>query len=282
MHTQTHMWSHSGTCVCERKRLHKFDCKHSVYIGLYWAHPCSQMHLLQQDASYTHTHTHTHTPTHTNHWPTDAVLVHGLQDWVVFRHIWSERFWFPVRYQLFLFLHVNRQRQFALTMVVPFPATFTLTWQQSVTISVLPFPVCHYISSPFSGLSLYQFSLFRSVTISVLPFPVCHYFSSPFSSLSLYQSPFSSLSLYQFSLFHLHGFVGKHLTRKQEIGNHSLPSMISMPVTLELVLWWLPCPMPSAIGSVQGLVGPVSVYCDYVTTSLICNFNSSVVACSIV
>ena len=31
-----------------------------------------------------------------------------------------------------------------------------------------------------------------------------------------------------------------------------------------LALQWLPCQAPGVIGSVLGLVGPVSVYCDWV------------------
>ena len=37
-----------------------------------------------------------------------------------------------------------------------------------------------------------------------------------------------------------------------------------MPVTWKLVLQWLRCQAPGTIGSVLGLVGPVSVYCDWV------------------
>ena len=37
-----------------------------------------------------------------------------------------------------------------------------------------------------------------------------------------------------------------------------------MPVTLKLELQLLPCQAPGVIGSVLGLVGPVSVYCDWV------------------
>ena len=33
---------------------------------------------------------------------------------------------------------------------------------------------------------------------------------------------------------------------------------------LKLTLQWLPCQVPSAMGSVLGLFGPVSVYCDWV------------------
>ena len=36
------------------------------------------------------------------------------------------------------------------------------------------------------------------------------------------------------------------------------------PVTSKLALRWLPCQAPGVIGSVLGLVGPVSVYCDWV------------------
>ena len=37
-----------------------------------------------------------------------------------------------------------------------------------------------------------------------------------------------------------------------------------MPQTSNLVLPWLPCQAPGVIGSALGLVGPVSVYCDFV------------------
>ena len=33
---------------------------------------------------------------------------------------------------------------------------------------------------------------------------------------------------------------------------------------LKLALQWLPCQVPGVIGSALGLVGPVSVYCDWV------------------
>ena len=36
------------------------------------------------------------------------------------------------------------------------------------------------------------------------------------------------------------------------------------PVTEQLALQWLSCQAPGVIGSVLGLVGPVSVYCDWV------------------
>ena len=37
-----------------------------------------------------------------------------------------------------------------------------------------------------------------------------------------------------------------------------------IPVTQKLALQWLPCQAPDVIGSALGLVGPVSVYCDWV------------------
>ena len=37
-----------------------------------------------------------------------------------------------------------------------------------------------------------------------------------------------------------------------------------IPVTSKLALQWLPCQAPGVIGSVLGLVVPVSVYCDWV------------------
>ena len=37
-----------------------------------------------------------------------------------------------------------------------------------------------------------------------------------------------------------------------------------IPVTYKLALQWLPCQAPGVIGSALGLVGPLSVYCDWV------------------
>ena len=37
-----------------------------------------------------------------------------------------------------------------------------------------------------------------------------------------------------------------------------------MPVTRKLAIQWLPCQAPGVTGSALGLVGPVSVYCDWV------------------
>ena len=37
-----------------------------------------------------------------------------------------------------------------------------------------------------------------------------------------------------------------------------------IPVTSKLTLRWLQCQEPGIIGSVLGLVGPVSVHCDWV------------------
>ena len=37
-----------------------------------------------------------------------------------------------------------------------------------------------------------------------------------------------------------------------------------MPVTSKLAFQWLPCQAPGIIGSALGLVGPVSVYWDWV------------------
>ena len=36
-----------------------------------------------------------------------------------------------------------------------------------------------------------------------------------------------------------------------------------IPVTSKMALQWLPCQAPGVIGSVLGLVGPASVYCDW-------------------
>ena len=37
-----------------------------------------------------------------------------------------------------------------------------------------------------------------------------------------------------------------------------------IPVTSKLALQWLPCQAPGVVGSALGLVGQVSVYCDWV------------------
>ena len=37
-----------------------------------------------------------------------------------------------------------------------------------------------------------------------------------------------------------------------------------IPVTQKLAFQWLPCQAAGVLGSVLGLVGPVSVYCDWV------------------
>ena len=37
-----------------------------------------------------------------------------------------------------------------------------------------------------------------------------------------------------------------------------------IPVTSKLALQWLPCMAPGVIGSALGLIGPVSVNCDWV------------------
>ena len=36
-----------------------------------------------------------------------------------------------------------------------------------------------------------------------------------------------------------------------------------IPVTSKSTLQWIPCQAPGVIGSAPGLVGPVSVYCDW-------------------
>ena len=50
----------------------------------------------------------------------------------------------------------------------------------------------------------------------------------------------------------------------------------------KLALQWLPCQAPGVIGSLLGLVGPVSVYCLGEMESWICNFYLSVAARKIV
>ena len=39
-------------------------------------------------------------------------------------------------------------------------------------------------------------------------------------------------------------------------------------MTQKLTLQWLPCQAPGVTGSALGLVGPVSVYCDWVSNKL--------------
>ena len=42
------------------------------------------------------------------------------------------------------------------------------------------------------------------------------------------------------------------------------PGSSHIPVTLKIGTQWLPCRATGVKGSVLGLVGPVSVYCDWV------------------
>ena len=51
-----------------------------------------------------------------------------------------------------------------------------------------------------------------------------------------------------------------------------------IPVTQKLALEWLPCQAPGITGSGLGLVGPVSVYCDWTSWKVICNFCLGVAA----
>ena len=44
----------------------------------------------------------------------------------------------------------------------------------------------------------------------------------------------------------------------------SLHAIDCLAVTAELALQWLPCQAAVIMGSALGLVGPVSVYCDWV------------------
>ena len=59
-------------------------------------------------------------------------------------------------------------------------------------------------------------------------------------------------------------FVGLSLVVKASVssaeGRGSNPSP-AIPVTYNLVLWWLPCHSLDVAGSVVWLVGPVSIYC---------------------
>ena len=41
-------------------------------------------------------------------------------------------------------------------------------------------------------------------------------------------------------------------------------SGVVIPEIYKFALQWLPCQAPGAIGSVLGMVGPVSLYCDWV------------------
>ena len=58
------------------------------------------------------------------------------------------------------------------------------------------------------------------------------------------------------------------LTWDQYIGNEMANMVcnfcLCVEVTQKLALQWLPCQTPGVIGSALGLVGPVSVYCDWV------------------
>ena len=78
------------------------------------------------------------------------------------------------------------------------------------------------------------------------------------------------LSVIQASPFYrLVGLVVKASTSRVE--DHGFKSLALgfyqgrvIPMTKKLALQWLPCQVPGVIGSVLGLVSPVSVYCDWV------------------
>ena len=71
-------------------------------------------------------------------------------------------------------------------------------------------------------------------------------------------------------LDHLVGLVAKaSASRAEDPGFESrlrrdFSVSSDIPVTSKLALQWLPCQAPGVIGSVLGLVGPVSVHCDWV------------------
>ena len=65
------------------------------------------------------------------------------------------------------------------------------------------------------------------------------------------------------------GLVVRRPPRERKIlgSNHTCARIFRgrvIPVTQKFALQWLPCQAPGVIGSVLGLVGPVSVYCDWV------------------
>ena len=51
-----------------------------------------------------------------------------------------------------------------------------------------------------------------------------------------------------------------HLRRDVSVSSHTSD--------LKLALHWLPCQAPGVIGSALGLVGPVSVYCDWLRENI--------------
>ena len=59
------------------------------------------------------------------------------------------------------------------------------------------------------------------------------------------------------------GLVVKAFASKAEDPGFESRSRV-IPVTSKLALQWLPCQAPGVIGSMLGLVSPVSVYCDWV------------------
>ena len=71
-------------------------------------------------------------------------------------------------------------------------------------------------------------------------------------------------------IYRLDGLVVRRPPRGRKIPGSNLACAGSfsrgqvIPVTSKLALQWLPCQAPGVIGSVLGLVGPVSVYCDWV------------------
>ena len=82
-------------------------------------------------------------------WPFDAVLFHGLQYWVIFRHIWHQGLWLPVLHQLLFFLHTNTHRSWhtSFQSLTNFSFSFFLHKVANILallLQVPPPPSCHH------------------------------------------------------------------------------------------------------------------------------------------
>ena len=76
-------------------------------------------------------------------------------------------------------------------------------------------------------------------------------------------------SIYSLGRYRLVGVVVRRPPRERKIPGSNLACAEIFPGSshtsdLKLALQWLPCQAPGVLGSVLGLVGPVSVYCDWV------------------
>ena len=103
---------------------------------------------------------------------------------------------------------------------------------------------------------------------SWLPFCIVQTLNPSFSSLHSYSPYTLTLAVYLHCQLKLTFNTPDHMevqySPQQRYACTGIFSGRVIPVTSKLALQWLPCQAPGGIGSVLGLVSPVSVYCDWV------------------